>query len=59
MYAPRPHGGYVTIDTMENIVMHDTLEDALAYACPRWGCNVYEAEFTPHVDLRMVHPESA
>jgi hypothetical protein len=54
MQAPHTHGGFVTIDSDENIVMHDRMEDACVYAGLRDGCHVYEAQFMPMFDMTEV-----
>lgn len=53
MYRPRPHQGFVTIDTKSQIVMHDTLLDAVTYAHEMGDptLHVYLATFVPTVDI--------
>lgn len=53
MYRPRPHEGFVTIDAKSNILMHDTLLDAVTYAHEMGDptLHVYLASFMPTVDI--------
>jgi hypothetical protein len=53
MHRPHTHGGYVTIDAHENIVMHDSAEDAALHAVLHEDdmCHVYEAQFMPLLNI--------
>lgn len=49
MWRAYHHEGFVTINHLERVVVHDTEEDAIEFArtCGCGECQVYVAEFTP------------